>query len=129
MEETLKNRLILILGILTVICFFSTVSSCVNAQRHRSARDKEMLTRLDLEEKMNKAGQERQVLEKKLTAISQELAQEKSIHDTTKKELLQEKAVAQSLKEELGKVTKLKDKLEDDLKEALVAVKAAQTKK
>ncbi len=38
--------------------------------------------------------------------------------------LLQEQLVNQSLKEELEKVTKLKEKLEDDLKEALTTAAA-----
>jgi hypothetical protein len=128
-EETLKNRLILILGILTVIFFCLSVSSCLNAQRHKTQRDKEMLTRLDLEEKMSKQGQEKQALEKKIAALAQELAQEKTTQDTSEKELIQARAIIQSLRDELTKVIKLKDKLEDDLKEALVSAKTAQTKK
>ena len=129
MEETFKSRLILILGILVVILFFSTVSSCSSAAKYRTAHNREMATRLDLEEKMSKNGQEKQAMDKKISDMAQELAQEKAAHDSTKKALLQEQLVNQSLKDEVMKVTKLKEKLEEDLKEALVAGKAAQTKK
>jgi uncharacterized protein YlxW (UPF0749 family) len=129
MEESFKNRIILILGILTVIFFIGTVSSCSNAKRQKVARDKEMAARLDLEEKMNKFGQEKLALEKKINALSQELSEEQASHETTKKALLQEQLVNESLKKEVLKLTKLKEKLEEDLKEALVTSKSAQSKK
>jgi len=129
MEETLKNRVILMLGLLTVIFFIGTVSSCSNAQRQKVARDKEMAIRLDLEEKMNKFGQAKLALEKKLNTLSQELAEVQAAGETTKKALLQEQLVSESLKKEVLKVTKLKDKLEEDLKEALVTSKSSRSKR
>ncbi len=129
MEESFKNRIILILGILTVIFFIGTVSSCSNAKRQKVARDKEMAARLDLEEKMNKFGQEKLALEKKITALSQELAEVQATGETTNKALLQEQLVSDSLKKEILKLTKLKEKLEEDLKEALVTGKSGRGKK
>ena len=119
MEEAIKNRIILILAILTVILFISTISSCSNAYRQKVARDKEMAARLDLDERMNKFSQEKTVLEDKLKAKEKEVEEEKASHEETKKALVQEQLVNQSLKEELQKVTKLKDALEEDLKDAL----------
>jgi chromosome segregation ATPase len=128
MEEIIKNRVILILSILTIIFFMVTVGSCSNAYRQKSARDKEMATRLDLEEKMNKFTQEKLTIEGKLNSLTQGLEEEKAAHQATKKALLQEQLVNQSLKEELQKVTKLKEALEEDLKEALVTGKATKAK-
>ena len=122
-EEVLKNRVILILVILTVIFFIATVGSCSNVHRYRVARDKEMATRLDLEEKMNKFMQD------KVNSLTQGLEEEKAADQATKKALLQEQLVNQSLKEELQKVVKLKETLEEDLKEALVTGKATKSKK
>ena len=68
MEEGLKNRVILILGILSVIFFVSTIGSCSNAGRQRQARDKEMVTRLELEEKMT-------VLSRQNTLLTQQKKQ------------------------------------------------------
>lgn len=119
MEETIKNRIILILTILTVILFISTIGSCSNAYRQKVARDKEMAARLELDEKMNKFSQEKTVLEDKLKAKEKEVEEENASHEETKKALVQEQLVNQSLKEELQKVTKLKDALEEDLKDAL----------
>jgi len=120
MEESLKNRLILILGILTAIFFIATVSSCNSSLRNKSIRDKEMAARLDLEEKMSKFTQDKTNAEKQLTAVNQQLEEEKAGNQASKKALLQEQLVNQSLKEELQKVVKLKEALEEDLKEALV---------
>jgi valyl-tRNA synthetase len=129
MDESLKNRAILILAILTAIFFLSTVSSCSNAHRQKISRDKEMATRLDREEKLNKLEREKAGMDAKLKSLSQALEEEKTAHQATKKSLAQEQLVNQSLKEELQKVTKLKEALEDDLKEALVANKTKKQTK
>jgi len=119
MGENLKNRLIVILGILTAIFFLGTISSCNNARKQETGRKKEMLTRLELEEKMSKFNQEKSDCEARINAAVQEAEAEKAAHLVTKKSLTQEQLVNQSLKEELNKVTKLKEALEEDLKEAL----------
>jgi hypothetical protein len=128
MEESLKNRFILILGILTAIFFIGTISSCNSSLRNKSARNKEMAARLDLEEKMSKFNQDKTAIEKQLTAVIQQLNEEKAAHQVSKNALLQEQLVNQSLREELQKVTKLKEALEEDLKEALVTSKSAKPK-
>lgn len=126
MEETIKNRIILVLAILTAIFFVATVNSCSNTYRQKTARDKEMAARLDLEEKMNKVTQEKAATEEKL---NKELEEETTAHQATKKSLEQEQLVNQTLKEELQRVTKLKEAIEEDLKEALVKNKSAKSKK
>jgi hypothetical protein len=127
MEEVLRSRIILILSILSAILFISNVGSCNNALRQKGARDKEMVTRLDLEEKMSKFAQEKRAMDEKLKALDKDLAEEKAAHEVTKKTLAQEQLVDQSLKDELTKISKLKDALEADLKEALAA-KSAKSK-
>ena len=129
MEESIKNRIILVLAILTVIFFISTLNSCSNAYRQKTGRDKEMAARLDLEEKMNKFTQGKAAMEENLNTVNKELEEEKAAHQATKKALVQEQLMNQSLKEELQKVTKLKEALEEDLKEALVHGKPAKYKK
>lgn len=129
MEEILKNRIILILAILTIILFIVTVGSCSNAMRYKAVRDREMLTRLDLEEKISKFSQDKTAMEEKLKTVDKELEEERATLAATKKALVQEQLINQSLKEELTKVTKLKEALEEDLKEALVQVESAKGKK
>jgi len=129
MEEGAKNKLILILGVLTLIFFITTVASCGNYRLQKAARNKEMATRLDLEEKMANSAKEKGGLEQKISAATQSLEEEKTAHQATKKALLQEQLVNQSLKEELQKVSKLKETLEEDLKEALAAANKPKPKK
>ena len=126
MDEQLKNRLVVILAVLTAFFFFATLSSCNSAMRQKAARDKEMSARLQLEEKMNKFSQEKSALEEKALAREKEALEAKQGFEATKKVLLQEQLVNASLKEELQKVTKLEETLENDLKNALVAEKKAK---
>jgi hypothetical protein len=129
MEGTIKNRIILVLVILTAIFFVATVNSCSNIYRQKAARDKEMAVRLDLEEKMNKFVQEKTASEEKMNTANKQLEEEKTAHQATKKALEQEQLVNQTLKEELQRISKLKEALEEDLKEALVKNKSAKSKK
>lgn len=129
MEENIKDKIIVVLAILTAIFFVGTIGSCSNANRQRTAFGKEMSTRLDLEEKISKFAQEKTVLEEKIKEKEKELAEERAVQEATKKALVQEQLVNQGLKEELQKVTKLKEALEEDLKEALVNGKSAKTRK
>ena len=124
MEEGLKNRVILILTILTVIFFLMVIHSCSNVQKYRRAKDKETALRFEVEDKMNKFNQEKQGYDEKLKSANQALEEEKSAHQVTQKALLQEQLVNQSLQEELEKVIKLKEALEEDLKEALTGNKS-----
>jgi biopolymer transport protein ExbB/TolQ len=127
-EVSIKNRFILILAVLTAIFFLGMVNSCSNASRQKAARDKEMAARLDLEEKMTKHGQEKAALEEQIKAKDQELAEEKAAHQATKKALVQEQLVNQNLKEEVSKIAKLKEALEEDLKDSLTG-KSSRHKK
>jgi hypothetical protein len=123
MDETLKNRIVLILAVLSAIFFFSSLSSCNSAMRQKAARDKEMAARLALEEKMSKFSQEKSVLEEKAKAKEKETQEVKAALEATKKALVQDQLINQSLKEELQKVTKLKEVLEEELKQASGNVK------
>lgn len=120
MEESLKNRFILILVILATIFFMGTIRSCSTVKKLKTALielDKEKAISWDAEQKTNELKKEKITLEK-------QLEETKATHEVAQKALLQEQLVNQSLKEELDKVTKLKDKLEEDLKEALVTDKS-----
>ena len=116
MEDRIKDRIILILAILSGIFFISTVGSCSNVNRLKVARDKEMETRLNLEEKMSKSLQESKINQDKLNSLAQELEAEKLAHQAVRKELIQEGLMVQSLKTELAKMIELKQALEEDLK-------------
>lgn len=121
MEEGLKNRLILALTILTIIFFIFSINSCFDSRRQKVAKDKEMALRMDLEEKLSKFTQEKAKLEDKIKAQEKAIEEEKKAHEETKSALSQEELINKALREELEKITKLKETLEEDLKEALVS--------
>lgn len=119
----MKNRVVIILAILSLILFFGTLSSCNSAMRQKTGRDKEMAARLQLEERISKFSQERSALEEKVKAKEKESEEVKITLEVTKKVLVQEQLINQSLKDELQNITKLKDALSDDLKKASVSGK------
>jgi len=124
MEENIKNRIILILAILSIIFLMGAIRSCGTSKRLKTTLmelDKEKAVSWDSEQKMNDIKREKSALEKGLEETKAE-------NEATKKALLQEQLVSQSLKEELQKVTKLKETLEDDLKDALVKDKSKSAK-
>jgi hypothetical protein len=127
-EEVIKNRIILVLFILSVILFIGAVSSCRNVRQYRLIQQEEIAKRLDAEEKLSKSVLEKSNLETKLNNLAKELEEEKAVHEFTKKALVQEQLNNQSLKEELEKLTKLKEALEEDLKEVLVSRKSTKKK-
>jgi hypothetical protein len=120
MDEALKNKIVVILAVLTAIFFFGTLGSCNSAMRQKAGRDKEMAARLALEERTSKYVQEKSALEEKAKAKENEVQELKAALETANKALVQDQLVSQSLKEELQKVTKLKETLEEDLRQALV---------
>lgn len=103
MHEGAKNKLIVILSLLTLIFFIISVGSCNNSRKRSLERDKEMATRFQLEETMN---------------------EEKAAYAATKKELSEQKSLNRDLQEELQKVIEHKEALEKDLKKALLAAKS-----
>lgn len=115
----MKERMILILSVLVAIFFLGTIGSCSNAHRNKVARDKEMATRLDLEEKAGNFNKEKSALDDKLSSATKDLEKQKEDLQNTKKALLEEQMINKSLNEDLEKITKLKETLEEDLKEAL----------
>ncbi|MFH0828145.1 MAG: hypothetical protein V1919_03170 [Candidatus Omnitrophota bacterium] len=129
MEENLKGRLVLVLGILNVIFLLLWAASCNDARNFKSARIKEMDTRLEAEQKSDVLVKEKSGLEEKNKRIQQELAEEKLTLESIKKSLTQEQLISNSLKAELEKISKLKEALEEDLKEALVKSKFSMPEK
>jgi len=127
-DAAVKNRIMQVLGVLCLIFFVMALRSCSGERQQKLAREKEMSGRMDAEEKINKANQEKVSLEEKLKAKEKELEEERSALEATKKALSQEQLINQSLKEELQKVTKLKDALEEDLKDALVSGRVPKPK-
>ena len=123
MKGIFKEKPVVILAILSLILFVLNIGSCASSYSQNAARRKEMAARMDIEEKMVKANQEKSVLSEKLKSRDKDSEEEKVVYQAAKKALAQEQLVCQNLKDELQKVTKLKEALEENLKEALAANK------
>jgi len=128
-EESLRNRLILISAILNILLLLVAVGSCGNALQQKKLKEKEMYNRLTIEEKADKYAREGASFEEKLKNTEEALQKEKADGEATKKALVQEQLVNQSLKNELEKISKLKEALEEDLKHALISAKEGKSKK
>lgn len=120
MNEALKNRIVIIQGVLLVIFFFGALSSCNSAIWQKSAHDKERSARLALEERTSKYVQEKAAIEEKVKAMENQIQELKVALEATSKALVQDQLVNQSLKEELQKVIKVKEGLDEELKQASV---------
>ena len=118
MDEGLKNRIILVLGVLAIVFFITSINSCQDAAKQKKIVNQEKLGRMELEEKTLNLSNRNSELEQKIAQLQETLNQQNATHQATQQTLTQE---ITRLKEELEKVTKLKDKLEEDLKEALVS--------
>jgi len=125
-NEAFKNRNVLILAAVSALLLVFNFSSCFNAMHAKAGRDKELASRLALEEKTAKFVQEKSVLEEKVKAQASEVAELKVALEAARKALLQDQLVSASLKEELTKVVKLKENLEDQLRQAQANVKKAK---
>ncbi len=126
MDERLKNKLIFILIILSCIFLVIAFESCSKSRKNKIAHEQEIVTRMELEENLHKQVQGKNSLLQELNSIKTSLEDEKASHQSTKKSLIQEQLVNQSLTEELQKITKFKEALEEDLKEALLTASQAK---
>ena len=111
-----NNKTVIILGVSTLVLLIFSIASCANVYNKDYLRKKEMLQRMETEEKISKSAQESAACAQKLKTIQKDLDDEAAAHLATKKALIQEQMISQSLKDDLQKVTKLKEALEAELK-------------
>jgi septal ring factor EnvC (AmiA/AmiB activator) len=119
--EALKNRVVIVLGIVTVIFFLVAVNSCMQSKKCLDVKHKEEILRYDKEQELNKISNEKNSIEEKLRKLETEMAREKTAAETTQKALLQEQLINKSLKVEIDKLSKSKEALKQELDKALVS--------
>jgi uncharacterized protein YlxW (UPF0749 family) len=119
MEDIAKNRVIAILGILVVIFLLLFLGARGNLSRQRNFANERAARAMDLEDKIVQLEKEKSALSEELKNVQAQLAEEKEAHGAAKKTLSQEQVAESALKVELERVTRLKETLEKDLKEAL----------
>ena len=121
-EEQAQNKVLLAAIILAVVCLILAISSGIAASKNKIALQKEMAFRMETEEKLAGVNSKSTTLESELKASQEQLTQTKTALD-------QEKLSGEALKTELEKLTRLKEQLEKDLKEALFSMPAPAAKK
>ena len=123
MEEGEKNRFIAILILIGIIFFVLWLSAKTELSRQKNVTANKAALSMELEEKNVKLEKEKAALEIELKNSRAHQEEEKDSLEAVKKTLSQEQIAQAALKGELERVTLLKDRLENDLKEALVAQK------
>jgi chromosome segregation ATPase len=118
MEEIVKNRIMALLGILAVIFFLLFLGARGSLTRHKNDAAAKSALVFDLENNVVTLGKEKSSLSEDLKRVQTQLAQEQAAHTATKEKLSQELVAQQALKVELERVTRLKETLEKDLKDA-----------
>jgi predicted Holliday junction resolvase-like endonuclease len=121
MGGKVQKIIVLIVGVLCLILLLTTFQSCSNVRKFEEKARKEENLRFDAEEKQKKINDERADYEEKAKKLEQELNLKKAEAETVNKALLQQQLLNASLKTEVEKLSKLKETLEEDLKNALVS--------
>ena len=121
-----QEKPVMMLAILSLGLFVFNIGSCISSYGQNAELKKEMAQRLDTEEKMTRANQEKAALLEKLKIKEKESEEDKAALQATRKALTQEQLVCRNLQDELEKVTKLKEALEGNLKKALADNKKAR---
>jgi septal ring factor EnvC (AmiA/AmiB activator) len=111
-EEQVQSKVLLAAIILAVVCLVLAISSGIAASKNKVELQREMALRMETEERLAGTSSKSSSLETELKSEQQQLAEARAA-------LEQEKLTTDALKTELDKLTKLKEQLEKDLKDAL----------
>lgn len=113
MREGARNKLILVLSLLSAIFLLTTASSCRDAAKQKKLAGQERLKRMELEEEMLTLSGRNSELEQKASQLQEELGRQKTVCQENQVEL--NRQVTQ-LQEELNRAAKLKEELEKEFK-------------
>jgi hypothetical protein len=115
-NESLKNKLIIILSITNVIFLLLAFFSWKNSREQSYRWSKEMYSRVEAEEARNNSIKEKAAIETKLEQLVKDIEAAKSENEQLVKSLAQEKMVNKNQGLELDKVIKIKESFEVELK-------------
>lgn len=127
----MNNKLVIGLTILSILLAIATFSSCSIAYRTKVARDKEMMARIELEERMSQSLPARSMppeVEQKpaptpapASAPAQTPPSAPVDQHATQQALVAEQIANQELREEVGRLTSEVRALEEKLQEVLTS--------
>jgi len=127
--DALKNRIVIVLGVLNVIFLLIAVNSCSQSKKCIDVKRKEEIMRYDAERELNRVSSDKAAFEEKMLKAEAALAQASGAAESAQNALTQEQLVNKSLKAEIAKLSRLKDALEQDLKNALGSGKSEKSRK
>lgn len=113
----MSNKTVLVLIVVSIILAIGCFSSVNIAYRQKQSRDKEMMARLDIEEKMSTFIQRDKARDEEVAAVKKQLEQERQSHELTKKTLVTEQVAKQTLQEEVLRLATEKMRLQKTLAE------------
>ncbi len=111
------NKTVLILIVVSIMLAIACFSSMNIAYRQKLARDKEMMARLEIEEKMSTFTQRDKARDEEVASMKKLLELERQSHETTKKTLVTEQVAKQTLQEEVLRLATEKMRLQKTLAE------------
>lgn len=120
MDYKTKDAALLIFIVLTILGFLLALNMNLKANKFNRGFQKEMAFRLDLEEGVNKLRSEKMDLTNMLMDKDLEIKKNKELIENLNQVISEQQADIKKLQSELEKLTLLKDKLEDNLKEELI---------
>jgi uncharacterized membrane protein YhiD involved in acid resistance len=127
--DALKNRIVIVLGVLNVVFLLIAVNSCSQCKKCIDVKRKEEIMRYDAERELNRVSNDKAAFEEKMLKAEAALTQASGAAESAQKAFAQEQLVNKSLKAEIAKLSRLKDALEQDLKNALGSGKSEKSKK
>ncbi|MEK6714736.1 MAG: hypothetical protein AABY43_01655 [Candidatus Omnitrophota bacterium] len=127
-EEAVKNRIILIVSTLCLIFFFWAIGAHSEIGKYKKNMQDEIRKRIEMEEQNTNFLKEKSNFVESIKQLTAQLEEEKAVNQATKKALVEEQLMNDSLKQEVEKEARLKQVIEEDLKEALMKDSQKQKK-
>ena len=114
MEQGLRNRVVVVLGVLVVVIFSLWLGSRTELSRQKNIINVKSALNMELEEKYLRLEKERARLAQDLKEARIRIEEEKAAQDLLKKTLSQELLAEAALKAELERLSVLKEGQEKD---------------
>lgn len=127
-EDAVKNRIILIVSTLCLIFFFWAIGAHSEIGKYKKNMQDEIRKRIEMEEQNTNFLKEKSNFVESIKQLTAQLEEEKAANQATKKALVEEQLMNDSLKQEVEKEARLKQVIEEDLKEALMKDSQKQKK-
>ncbi len=122
MEDGLKNRVVVVLGVLVIVVFGLWLGSRTELSRQRNIINVKSALNMELEEKYLRLEKERAQLSQELKEAGSRIEEEKAAQELLRKTLSQELLEEAALKAELERLSSLKEGQEKEPLDETAAV-------